>query len=379
MTTYSPYDTLRRVDNHLLEDYLKSRSLDFNLDIASRRQTDIEPIYEQITKLPKDIRTQVETELRNVATLTDKQRIKALFHALQYEGIEFPQSKKIRDSFDKSMWALLNHPTIFNNVLQNSFPYTQQRHWQSFPYSSTNTPQTDEITCENLSDKLKEFFHRLDGRGEHCKVQHHQFQDYHYMIAYPSDYPEKLPEWKDDNTFDLSHHKLACVVIFVFQELGTSVDIYAEEQIDVMRSVYTIWAKEVLGITTTAPKNKKSFDLTAFTQANHALVIPPKSPIKSLDVYKIVFAPHHNPTATYMIAVDITNNKKALHEELQAKNLHILNIKKIGIEATLQSDTSDKTKTRRFEISGTSCTLKHEDESAQIRALLKELGIDTTQ
>lgn len=378
MSTYSPFTTLRCVKNELIAALLEHHVPNNDIDMASRKETDVQSTYEAIKALPNETRIKIENDLRNVAIMADKKHLKFLQESLLFEDIEFPESTKTHITYNKAMWALLNHPDIFHHALQNSFAYTQPRHWHKFPYKAHATPKTDEATCQKLSDKIKDLLHRLDGRAEQCKVQHHQFQDYHYMIAYPSDYPETLPEWKADNTFDLSQHKLAFTIIFVFHEASASVDIYAEEQISVIRSLYTIWAKEVLGINAEAPRNNKSFNLSPFTNAEHQLIFPPESPLQSLTVYKISFVPRHNHEASYMIDVDVSDNKKALYEELRAKNLDISRIKRLGIEATIQSNASDTTKTKRFEISGTSCTLKHDDDAALIRTALKDLGIDVS-
>lgn len=379
MAAYAPHDILRRIDNRFLAEYANAQRLFESLDITKLKQTDIEPIYEEIQKLDPARKDTVERHLRNVATIADKRRIQQLFNALKHDDVAFPEFNKKRDNHDKAMWAFLHHPTLFEAVLKYSFPYTEQRHWQKFIYPAEQTPATDKSACSRLNHGIQQFFRDYDGRGEHCAVQHHRFQDYDYWFAYPSEYPEQVPEWLDDGTFDRLPHRLAFLVIFVCRKDGASVELYVQEPLAVKRELFSLWAKEILGLENVETKPKRSYDLSPFHTSEHGIVIPADSPVKSLAVHKIRFAPRHNPAATYTIEADISQNRQAVYDELTKKYIHINNIKVIGLEVSLHTDDADKETKRRFEMSPSSCSLKHVDEAAEIKQFLKSVNIDVSQ
>lgn len=377
MVTYAPHDILRRIDNVLLAEYARRHELFAELEIAKLKQTEVDPIYEAIQSLEPVTRERVLQDLRNVAIVADKRRIQRLFSALQHEGIAFPEFNRIRANFDKAIWALLNHPATFDGVLKYTFPFTDQRHWQRFIYPAGHTPAMDEDARERLCNGIKAHFRKYDGRSEHCRVEYHSFQDHDYLFAYPSEYPDQVPEWLENGSFERTQHRLAFMVIFVSPKDGTTLDLYIQEQASVKRDMIALWAKEILGLDNVDPKPKRAFNLTPFHSTENGITIPPESDVKSLAVYKLRFSPAHNPQATYTIEADISTNKRAVYDELENKRLGISYIKQVGLEARLQADGADKEMIRRFEISPGSCSLKHEDEAGVLRQFLKSNGIDT--
>ena len=342
MTAYAPHDILRRIDNALLAEYANTKNLFPDLDIVALKPTDVAPIYDAIKKLEKDQRETVERDLRNVATMAEKQRIQRLHEVFKHDDIALPEFQKKRDSYDTTMWALINHPALFSEILKYSFPFAQPRHWHKFSYQQGHSAATDKAARDRLSMAIKDYFQAYNGSSEHCMVIHNSFQDYDYFFAYPSDHPEHKPEWLDDGTFDHKLHKLAFTVIFVFQKNGTSIDLYVEEKKQVKCDLFALWAKEILGLKNVETKPKRSFDLTAFHTVQPDIVIPENSPVKSVAVHKLRFAPRHNPKTIYTIEADISTNRQAVYDELERKHLNISHIKTMGIEVYLHADEAGK-------------------------------------
>jgi hypothetical protein len=381
MVAHAPQDTLRRINNVLLAVYANNRGLFPDLDIMGLKQTQIEPIYQAIQELETIQREKIEYDLRNVAIMADKRRIQQLHKALKFGGHDFPATElyeKQRSSYDKSMWTFLHHPAIFDGVLKYSFPFTEQRHWYKFPYLSGHPPTIDQAARDKLSHAIGRYFREYDGRGKHCKVEHHTFQDYEYLFAYPSEYPDQVPEWDENGEFSLNPHQLAFMVIFVFKKSGNAVDIYVMEPLEVKRQLFGLWAKEILGLEKVDTKPKCVHSLTPFHTREQGIIIPPESPVESLTVYKLRFAPAHNPRADYTIQADISENRQAVYDELEKKYLNINHIKLVGLEAILQRNGTGEKTIRRFEISPRSYSLKHDDMSVILRQFLKDTGIDTT-
>lgn len=374
---YSPQAILRQIDNRLIDTYAKQHGLFPDLDIPALKETDVEPIYQAILQLDNAAREMVETDLRRVDTLANKRRIQWLFEAIAAGGHSTPEFHKKRGFHDKAIWALLDHPEIFQKVLDYSFPNTNSRHWKKIPYPAGCQHHLETQHLESLQAGICEFFQKRDGRAQHCKVVHSHFDGKEYLVAYPSDYPEKIMEWLDNGAFQPRLHRPSFLVIFVFSKNGAAVDLYAEESIAVLRELFMIWAQAILGRNDIDTKQKRSFDLSRFHTREHGTVFPEDSPVKALAVHRLRFVPHGS-SITYTLEGDITQNRHAIYEEMERKRLGVMYIRQIGLEATLQAGSADKEITRKFEISPQSCSLKHEDEAGVIRKFLKDAGIDVT-
>lgn len=194
---YSPQAILCQIDNRLIDTYAKRHGLFPDLDIPALKQTEVEPIYQAILQLNNPARELVETDLRRVDAMTDKSRIAWLFKAIAAGGHSIPEFHKKRGFHDKAIWALLEHSDIFEKVLDHSFPNTSSRHWKNIPYPAGCQHHLETQHLESLQAGICEFFQKRDGRAQHCKVVHSHFDGKEYLIAYPSDYPEKIMEWLD--------------------------------------------------------------------------------------------------------------------------------------------------------------------------------------
>ncbi len=375
---YSPLAILRQIDNKLIDAYAKRNGLFPDLDILELRQTDVLPIYEAILQLDEPIRERVEQDLRRVGVLADKRRIALLFEAVSAGGHSIPEFQKKRGHHDKAFWALLEHPELFQKVLDFSFPHTQARHWRKFPYPTGSLCQLEPQHIEGLKTSISDYFQKRDGRAQHCKVEHHQFQGNEYLIAYPSDYADEVMEWLDSGEFESRTSRPAFVVIFIFSRNKAVLDVYAEESLNVLRDLFGIWAQEILGRDDVDTHPKRSYDLTRFHTREHGIEIPLDSPVKALAVHKLRFVPFGSQI-TYMLEGDISQNATAIYDEMERKHLRVKYIKQIGLEVKLQAHEAEKEIIRKFELSSQSCSLKHEDEARIIRLFLKEVGIDVTQ
>lgn len=378
--TYAPREILRKIDNALLAQYAKQNSVFQDIDFSKLKQTEIEPIYDALLALEEKQRDKIEQELRRVAALADKRKIELLFSLLLNAGCDLPEFEKKKGFFDKAMWAWLYHHALCEDVLFFSFEDTQRRYWHKFPYPAGNVAKYDKSDLEALNSSIREYFQKRDGRAKYCRTEHHYFSGSEYLICYPSEYPQEVTEWTDKGEFDSRRpRRTAFEVVFVFQKNGQAVDVYTNESIEVHRELFEIWAEVILSFKNIASKPKRSYNLRPFHTRDHNIIFPQEGRIKALKVYKIRFAPAHNPKCTHTIECDVSEDFHAVYIEMERKCISISHIKSVGLEITLQAGSLDKTITKRFDLSSKSCSLRHEDEAAVIRSFLKQTGIDETQ
>ncbi len=378
---YSPHDFLRQADNKLIARYIEKKGVPIpaGLDIASLKQTQIDPVVEIIQNLNLPVlKEEVDTDFRQVTMFATKAHIQLLFEVLQERGIAIPEFEKQKGYIDKALWVLNEYPDIFREVLSFSFPYTFKRHWQTFPHIPGTEAHITEETKQKLAQSISAYFQKHQGRGKHCIVEHHPFRNKEYLFAYPSDYSKTAIEYTLNGHLDRRNQQPAFMVVFVFQGGGEAVDVYVEEQIEVTRAMVQIFAKEILGLDFIETKRKQSFNVELFRVAEPTITIPAESPVLSIAVWRLQFASSFRQGIGIDIRADISQNKRALYEELQARRWGISYVKSVGLEATLQ-DKEGKQYTRRFEMSGKTCNLRHDGEDGMLRQFLKDTQIDITK
>lgn len=376
MPVYAPLDIIARIDNSLLAKYANDNKILAEIDISKLKQTDVYPIYQAIQALPDEKRDKVHRDLRHIAEMADSVKIASLFGELQAAGKDIPEFHKKRVNHDKAMWALMEHPELFQNALFCTSFHNAPGNINKFRYVTENKPDLSDKSLKNLEDAIKQYFRGYDGRAEHCIVEAHKFDGKEYLIAYPSEYPDAKRGYTKDGSLAPFERHDAFVVVFIFTESGDAVDVYVTAALDVKRALFTIWAKEIMGLDNVDPKFKPSFELNKFKLPEQDFQIPIDSPVKSYAVYGLNFFPVHDPSASYNVTANIDINKKALYEELDRKKLKPLQIRRVWIEVTMQGGYKEKTK--RFNISTSCCSLKLEGDGETLRQFLKSVGIDIT-
>jgi hypothetical protein len=53
----------------------------------------------------------------------------------------------------------------------------------------------DALSIRQLEQNLSNYFHKMQGRGENCKVDCYNRNDLDYFFAYPEDYAQARVEW----------------------------------------------------------------------------------------------------------------------------------------------------------------------------------------
>lgn len=376
MVAYSQVNTLTNIDNTIIADYANDNAILSDVDFSKLKQTDVEPINKAICALPEEIRKKVERDLRHVDEMAVSKKIASLFSELQKHGADIPEFRKKRGLHDKAMWALINYPDIFDKALNLTSFHNASGTFTKFSYKTDNTPDLSKKSLKVLEQRIKNYFLDYDGTGEYCVIESHQFDGKQYLIAYPSEYPNVKRSYKNGKLDRVNTHD-PFVVVFIFTESGDAVDIYVNEPLHVKRELFIIWAIEIMDIRVIDAKQKPSFELAPFKLPKQDFQIPASSPVKSFTVCGLSFIPVHDPSKSYYVTADISSNKKALYDELDKKGLQPLHINKVWIEATIQD--GDKEKAKRFEVSTSCCSLKHDGKGAILRQLLKDVGIDITK
>lgn len=376
---YNQADILSRISNKFLSQYSKHNNIFAEIDIQNLKESKVETLIAAIKALPNEKREKIERDLRHIADLSDKKRINILFSELQKLSAEsLPKFKKIGSSHDKAIWTLIHHPDLFSAALYLTSFYVASGTFTKFQYKTDNVPNLEDTAKDMLGKRIREYFQDYDGRGKFCEIEYYEFNSKHYLIASPSEHASVKREYKDNGKLEPTKRQDAFTAVFIFSDDGDSVDIYVNAPLEVKRSLFTIWAKEIIKLDNVDTEFKPSFELSAFKVPEPDLQSPLSSKVKNIAIYKMHFIPVHDTNKTYEIGANIDVNKKALYDELNAKNLKPIHIKKVWIEATIQE--GDKEKTRRFELGESSSNLKHEGEIAiELRQFLKDVGIDKTK
>lgn len=372
--TYSPQNFLRRASNALLSQYFQAKGLLVDLDIESLPETKIDTIWDALQSLPE--RAATESDFRQIFLLSRKRHMPVLFNALRTCGEQAQEFRKRNGDLDRAMWIFLQNQDVSEQAYSLAMPERSNRWWRKLSYTGKYNPNLEKSALDALGSRISDYFNQKEGRGELCKVEHHQFLNKQCIFAYPSDYAQEVISYKG-NAFDRGIHKPAFEVIFVFASGESCVDIYLAEPMATSKEMFGFWTETILG-RKVSPSRKPSFNLDCFRTQDHGLQIPADSQIMDIRVHKLKFTPVGKKYTTITIETNATHNAASAYQQMQEMRVQMDALKQVGLDVSIQADNKKGFIKRRFDISPDSCSLGHEGNDSIIRQLLKTGQIEVS-
>jgi hypothetical protein len=100
-------------------------------------------------------------------------------------------------------------------------------------------------SIRQLERRLSNYFHRMQGRGENCKVECYRRNDLDYLFAYPEDYAQASVEWVRGE-FNRRPRHPAFEIIFVYSQKDGTLDIYLTGDRKPVPDLQVIFADTIL-------------------------------------------------------------------------------------------------------------------------------------
>lgn len=380
---YQPRRFFRNAPNYMLQRYFEARKLLSEVDFGALTETQVEPIYQAWLKLPDDARKEMEQDFQDIDELATEGGSKAILDEARWHGEELAvQFASLTGFHEHAFWTFLERPKYWQGALAfhhaDAMPPSYWRRRKNLPRKPASV---NAASIRQLEQKLSNYFHTTQGRGENCKVDCYKRNDHDYFFAYPEDFSQASVEWLGKELKRRPHYP-AFEIIFVYSQNDGTLDTYLSGDRKPVPDLQEIFAKTILKAEIGPDeKDERVYDLNLVRSRQFQFVYGSESGIADVAVKKLRLK-IYGKDERVILEADPTSNKHAVYDLLDKVTKGIpltqMAVTQVGIKVTFASDpTSRKARTCSFDISWpNSCSLKHDGRNPIIRKMLADSRIE---
>jgi len=247
---YQPKTFLRQTSNSLLQARFGQLGVLQDITWADIEDHQIDVIYDRWQVLPEPQRLEIERTFEEAEALASEEGAKALIEEGTFHGLDLaPQLEQFPDFRDKAMYVAITHPRVFQVAgTINRAHSLSRRYWRHRGNMPLAQPDVSPVAINQLKDAISAYFRQNEGRGHRCTVDAYlRVNRYHYFFAYPDDYADTYLGHDDQGQFIRRPQRPAFEVIFLFDPVDGTLDIYAHGGKVVQESLQTIFCRTLLG------------------------------------------------------------------------------------------------------------------------------------
>jgi len=363
--------------------YFAARNLLIEVDFGALNETQVEPIYEAWLKLPDDARKEMEQDFQDIDELATEGGSKAILDEARWHGEDLAEQFALLTGFhEHAFWTNLERPKYWQGALAfhhaDMVPFSFWRKRKNVPRKPV---RSDAESIRQLEQNLSNYFHKMQGRAENCKVDCYKRNELDYFFAYPEDYAQANLEWVGKEFKRRPHHP-AFEIIFVYSQGEGTLDIYLTGDRKPVPDLQAIFADTILKAELGPDEmDERVYDLNPIRSRRFQFVYGPESGIVDVAVKKLRLKVH-GKNERIVLEADPSYRKLAVFDLLDkvAKGIPLTQmvVTQVGIKVTfVHNPTSRKASTRGFDINWpNSCSLKHDARGLIIRKMLADSGIE---
>jgi hypothetical protein len=367
----------------MLQRYFAARNVLLEVDFGTLTETKIEPIYQTWLKLPEDARKEIEQDFQDIDELATEGGSKAILDEARWHGEELAEQFASLTGFvEHAFWTFLERPKYWQGALAfhhaDMVPYSYWRKRKNLPRKLASV---NSASIRQLERNLSNYFHKMQGRGENCKVDCYRRNDLDYFFAYPEDYAQANLEWEGKDFIRRPRHP-AFEIIFVYSQNDGTLEIYLSGDRKPVPDLQAIFADTILKAELGPDeKDERVYDLDPLRSRQFQFLYGPESGIADVAVKKLRLKVH-GKEERLILEADSTYNKHAVFDLLDrvTKGIPLMQmaVTQVGIKVTFaHNPTSRKASSRSFDINWpNSCSLKHDVRDLIIRKMLADSGIE---
>jgi hypothetical protein len=380
---YQPRRFFRNAPNLMLQQYFAARNVLSEVDFAALTETRIEPIYDVWLKLPDDARKAMEQDFQDIDELATEGGSKAILDEARWHGEDLAEHFASLTGFvEHTFWTFLERPKYWQGALAfhraDAVPFSYWRKRKNVPRKPASV---NAKSVRQFERNLSNYFHRMQGRGENCKVDCYRRNDLDYFFAYPEDYAQANVEWVGKEFKRRPRHP-AFEIIFVYSQNEGTLDIYLTGDRRPVPDLQEIFADTILNAELGPDeKDERVYDLNPLRSRRFQFVYGPESGIASVAVKKLRLT-IYGRKERILLEADPASNRDAVYDLLdkvaQGIPLTQMAVSQVGIKVTFAHNPAlRKVNTRSFDVSWpNSCSLKHDGRDGIIRKMLADSGIE---
>lgn len=207
--------------NALLFRYFGGREALAELDFSTLSDTRPDQLFAAWLGLPDDRRKAMDADFLEVFALSCEKgwcaiRDDARWH-LEAEPEQFAafmeKLSALESHAERAMVTFLDHNESWHGatMFYHADNLTYWRKRKGFPGQPAFVHEDGR---QDLANRIRDYFHRTEGRGKNCVVEAYRRGDLDYFFAYPEGYSQQSIEWVDGD-FARRPHNPAFEVVYV--------------------------------------------------------------------------------------------------------------------------------------------------------------------
>ena len=391
MTThFTPKTFLRQASHKLLGIYLAQAGIDLGIDVAELKPHNIDPIIDAINRLPDAQRAILDRDLHAIWSLASEAGLRHILDEAKERSVDIVERLQPHAGFlNKAIWTFVEERAVFDGAARFAIlDLVSGRYWKrGLPVAGASVHDIGGRT-QALEAVLSAYFQREECRGKSCKIDHVARDARHCFFAFPENYTSMPLAWTENG---LGPHRLrpAFEVIFVYDSRHGSLDIYFQGVKRTIDRLCQLFADVVLGIPELPPTTKPAYGLQGLKSRDFAFIRPVDSPVTEIKVKHLRFVVPGGPPMKVGIEVDLPGDAQAVHKAVDRFfergdrpsgriPLSLAKVINAKLSATIDPRDGGKPRTRAFDVSEKSCSLKYEGNDLLLRQVLLDSGIDLT-
>ena len=386
---YSTRNFFRQIPNALLACYFNERELFSDLDFAAMKETKPDALFAAWLELPEEQRKPMDAEFQDIFELSCEKGFRAIIDEARWQMQADPEGltafietlSTLPDHYHRAMVTYLDYGECWKGATRfyhaDTLPY-----WRKRKNMGHKPAAVDDDSIRQLASRIRNYFHRTEGRGNNCVVEPFRRGELDYFFAYPEDYSQQETEWVDGE-FERRPHTPAFEVIFVYSQKDGTLDLNFRGARKAMEPLQGIFATTVLKLDELPPdpKDERIYDLGLLGKRGFDFVYGVGSGIEEVAVRKLRLSSRFNKGERITLEADTSDDASAIYDLLdkigKATPLHLYNVTQVEIAASVVVDADKPAKIIPIRITyPNSCSLKYDELGMKLRDMLEASGIE---
>lgn len=262
-TDYSPSNFLTKTPNDLLEQYLKSKEVEPQVEIeiedkdggkskktvkvSELKENQFQPILTLIESQVTTKKDEIEADFLKINERSCKAGFLCLLDEASYEGHNLSINGDLEDMknhYERAMWVFLNYPKVFKNSghfqKMDGVTFKKIMAWKGL------VPKQDDDELKNFKQKVIGQY-KNENRGKCCEItllKRSMPERYCYFVKL-QDYSDTLDQFKDKKLIQ-TQVTPAFQIIFVYHPDSGRIETNAKGKKDKINELYEAFCQGVL-------------------------------------------------------------------------------------------------------------------------------------
>ena len=373
---YDPRKVLRETDNLVLKEFFGREGILGDVDFENRKETEVEDIFEKLLKLEPLAWKKIDSVFRRVYELACENGIIRLIEEAKDFGLKLNEElEELRGKYNKAFRVFMEHPNVFESAEVTQFLYSLQG-WKQKDGLPKEPPNLNEKNIRMLESELRDYFVDKEGRGNRCKVEHHNKGDRTYICAYPENYSMLEISYDKDSQLDRTYRKPVIEIYFLYNDTEGSLSVKTRGGYQKKDDLLRIFIKSILGPEYLPPeRTRKVFELNRFAKKGEINFNTPMEDGRVIVDLKLIRITYHSNSKKRRVILE-GEDQEEIYKMIEKFKLPVDESEITKVKLHVEFERVDRNKSVTFELTyPDSCTLGDSDYDLKIRQYLKDWGI----